>query len=81
LILSKYDSDADVYQRYEFVGDEVTFDKSYKFAQTDIPIIHWTQTVEEICWSSKDRYIKFLKNKGFREEKKNDVHSKSGQAV
>lgn len=70
MILSKYDSDADVYQYYNFVNEDVTYGKLHIEARKQKHIRTWTHTLDELGWKNRDRYIAHLKNKGYREVKK-----------
>ena len=67
MILSKYDSDADVYQYYNFKGVEVTYGKLHLEARTNNHIRKWTHTLDELGWTSRQNYVNHLKNLGFRE--------------
>lgn len=72
MILSKYDSDADVYQYYNFRGDEVSYGKLHLEARSKKHIRTWTHTLDELGWTSQERYIAHIKNRGFKEVKKHE---------
>lgn len=67
MILSKYDSDVDLYQYYHFKGDEVTYGKLHLEARTNKHIRKWTHELSELGWNSRENYINHLKKIGFKE--------------
>lgn len=69
MILSKYDSDTDVYQHYHFTDDTVTYVKRYLHSQSTKTVRKWTHTIQELGWTSKERYMNHLKTMGYREVK------------
>lgn len=67
MIISKYDSDADVYEYYNFKGNEVTYGKLHLQARTTKHIRKWTHTLDELGWKNHENYVDHLKKLGFKE--------------
>jgi hypothetical protein len=69
MILSKYDSDADVYQYYQIEQDTVRYGRYFLNGQKRDHIRRWNHTVQELGWTSNEHYIEHLKKLGYREVK------------
>ena len=67
ITLSKYDSNADVFQYYNIDHDNVTYGSYYLKGQSKKHIRRWTHTLQELGWTSVDRYVKHLKTLGYKE--------------
>lgn len=67
MILSKYDSDSDLYEQYYFHSDNVSYDRRFLNGQSAKPLRQWTHKLEELGWTSQDRYINHLKSLKFKE--------------
>jgi hypothetical protein len=77
LTLSKYDSDADVYEQYYINCNEVTFERRFLNGQSAKPMRRWTHTLDELGWTSPERYINHLKSLQFKEVPKYVESSKA----
>lgn len=81
MILSKYESDADVYQYYQIKGNKVTYEKRYLQSQDPTPVRKWTLTLKELGWTSVDNYIQSLNKRGFKEVKHERMENLEAAAV
>ena len=81
MILSKYNSDADVYQYYQFKGVEVTYGKLHLEARTNNHIRKWTHTLDELGWKSRENYVQHLKTQGYKEVSKYHANRRQSEAI
>ena len=80
MILSKYDSDADVYEYYHFKKDEVTYGKLHLQSREEKHIRKWTHALQELGWKNRENYVNHLKKLGYKEVTKYHANRKQGQA-